>query len=86
MREFSFVPARVEAVVGDTIVWVNRDPVPHTATDTAAVWDSGSVAAEASWQWVPAVAGTWQYLCEYHPTMRGTVSVKPRRPDARSRD
>src|SRR5690606_33799554 len=42
MREFKFVPARVEAAVGDTIVWVNKDAVPHTATDSAAAWDSGS--------------------------------------------
>src|SRR5690606_17213581 len=40
---FAFQPDTVRASLGDTIVWVNRDAVPHTATAREGAWDSGSL-------------------------------------------
>ena len=36
----SFKPDRLTVAVGDTVVWVNKDPFPHTAT-AAGAFDSG---------------------------------------------
>src|SRR5690349_15109293 len=32
VKDIAFAPTDVQAKVGDTIRWRNRDPVPHTAT------------------------------------------------------
>ncbi len=76
MRTFAFAPAELTVAAGDTVVWRNADILPHTAT-AAGRFDSGSVAAGAEWRWV-ATAGEVAYLCTFHPTMKGTVTVTPR--------
>lgn len=75
MRGFAFAPAQLEVALGDTIVWVNRDALPHTATAIDATWDSGEMRANASWGRVAESAGTEDYICAYHPNMRGAVTV-----------
>jgi plastocyanin len=75
MRGFAFVPARVEIAPGDTVVWMNRDVVPHTATREGLAWDSGSIGPGARWQLVASDTGTQSYVCTFHPTMRGAVVV-----------
>jgi plastocyanin len=76
MRDFVFEPAAVEVAVGDTIVWVNRDVVPHTATAETGSWDSGEMRMGARWAWVAEHADTVEYVCAYHPSMRGTIVVR----------
>lgn|SRR5690606_11594106 len=75
MRNFAFEPAVLEASVGDTVEFVNRDIVPHTATAEGA-WDSGSIAAGAQWSTVLEAAGTVEYVCTLHPSMRGRIEVR----------
>jgi plastocyanin len=74
MRNLGFVPAHIDAHVGDTIVWKNEDIFVHTATD-AGVFDTGDIAGGSSGQWVVDEEGTLEYLCTYHTTMRGTITV-----------
>ena len=76
MRTFAFSPAELRVTEGDTVVWRNADILPHTAT-VARRFDSGSVPAGGEWRWV-ATAGDADYLCTFHPTMRGTLTVSPR--------
>lgn len=73
-----FVPATLEVSVGDTVVWVNEDLVPHTATAIAGdtkVFDSGVLPAKATWKYVAAKSGTIPYVCLLHPTMKATLIV-----------
>ena len=72
----AFVPARVVVAPGDRVVWVNRDPFPHTATAAGHAFDSGSIAPERSWQWVARGAGEYDYVCALHPTMKAQVIVQ----------
>ena len=61
---------------GDAVVWVNKDPFPHTATATAkGGFDSGSIAAGASWKRVFAKPGDYAYICTFHPNMKATLHV-----------
>ena len=76
MRGFGFAPAQLVVSAGDTIVWINRDVVPHTATSAVGAWDSGEMRTNASWGWVPTEAGAVDYVCAYHPGMRGTITVR----------
>jgi Plastocyanin len=70
-----FEPESVTVARGDTVVWINKDPFPHTAT-ARKVFDSREIAPGASWKLVPKKAGTYEYVCTLHPTIKGTLTVK----------
>lgn len=59
---------------GDTVIWRNKDIVPHTATGKG--FDSGNLKSGASWSFVFKEKGNYSYICTYHPTMKGTIIVK----------
>ena len=71
-----FVPPALTVKVGDTIVWVNKDPFPHTAVSKEAGLDSKDIAAGASWKFVATTKGEFPYICTLHPTMKGTLRVE----------
>ena len=71
-----FVPERIEVAVGDSITWVNKDPVPHTVTNAAKKIESGTIDPNGKWKYVVRRKGDIDYVCRFHPGMRGTISVK----------
>jgi plastocyanin len=60
---------------GDTIVWTNKDPFPHTVT-APGKFDSHDIAANGSWKYVARTAGEYVYICTLHPNMKGTLKVE----------
>jgi plastocyanin len=50
MEGMAFQPNVIAVAAGDTIVWVNKDMVPHSATSDTAGFDSKVVQAHGSWQ------------------------------------
>ena len=70
-----YVPETLTVRPGDVVVWVNKDPFPHTVT-AAGVFDSGSIAAGKSWRFTAKKPGTHSYLCTLHTTMKGTLRVE----------
>jgi plastocyanin len=70
-----FDPETLDVKAGDTIVWVNKDPFPHTATSTAGGFDSHEIAAGKSWKFTPKETGAFTYVCTLHPTMKATIRV-----------
>jgi len=74
MKNMRFSPATIEIKKGDTVEWKNDDITPHTATGAA--FDSASIAPEASWRHTFTEAGSFPYICTFHPDMKGSVSVK----------
>lgn len=80
MKDLGFTPPGVEVEVGDTIVWVNRDLFPHTATgDSAFGWEVGPLSPGAEGSHVASVPGRFTYHCRLHPTMLGTIVVAAQR-------
>ena len=71
-----FVPETLTVHRGDRVVWVNKDPFPHTVTGRSGGFDSHSIAPDAAWRYVAGKAGTFPYVCTFHPTMTGTLVVK----------
>lgn len=76
IRDFAFSPAELAVLEGDTVVWINHDAAPHTATDSLGNWDSGEIAAGERWTWIAMEAGRFPYLCAYHPSMTGSITVR----------
>lgn len=70
-----FVPQALAVRRGDTVVWVNKDPYPHTAT-ARGVFDSGSIAERGSWKYTARKTGEHPYICTFHPNMTGTLRVE----------
>ena len=75
MEATAFSPGTITVKAGDRVVWVNKDPFPHTAT-AKGVFDSGSIAPNKRWTYTAAKRGEFAYVCTLHPTMRGTLVVK----------
>jgi len=70
----AFSPSTVTIAAGGSVTFVNDDDREHTASGDA--FDTGVLDGGAqSTQSFPA-AGTFSYLCQIHPDMRGTVSVE----------
>ena len=72
----SFKPSDLTVHVGDTVVWKNADPFPHTATATGGAFDSKPLAPSASFTFTPRAKGDYPYKCTLHPTMHGMLHVK----------
>ena len=72
---FEFHPPEVAVGKGDIVVWVNKDPVPHTATAKDAALDSGAIAASGSFRFTATREGRFDYVCTLHPTMKGVLVV-----------
>jgi plastocyanin len=71
-----FSPGSIEVRAGDTVIWKNRDPFPHTATAEAKGFDSREITEGRSWKLVVAKRGRFSYFCTLHRTMKGTLIVK----------
>ena len=72
----TFAPPKVTVAAGDTVVWVNKDPYPHTATSKEGGFDSKELGEGKSFKFVAKKKGDFPYVCTLHPTMTGTITVK----------
>lgn len=73
---FAYGPAELTVKQGTTVVWTNNDVVPHTVTAGNRAFDSGEIAAGKSWRFTASKRGVFLYICTYHPTMKGTLTVQ----------
>lgn len=74
IEEMQFAPARLTVAPGDTVSWINRDVVPHTATAADRSWDSGTLEQGDRWSLVVEDGGSIDYTCLFHPTMSGRLA------------
>jgi plastocyanin len=72
----AFAPTDVTAQVGDTVAWTNKDVVDHTATAQHGEWRVDIKAGKTA-TLVVKKAGSFDYYCEFHPTMTAHLTVKP---------
>ena len=69
-----FSPAVINAKIGDTIEWVNKDILNHTATvkgDWEVLIPAGNSASR-----VLQKVGSFEYYCRFHPNMKARVTVE----------
>ena len=71
-------PSPFTVAAGHDVTWVNRDGTAHTVTsDTAGLFDSGSMAPGGTWTNHFTTPGTYTYYCAFHTFMKGTIVVSP---------
>lgn len=76
IEALQFSPQVIEVAPGDTIVWINKDPFPHTATAQDRSFDSGEIAPKRSWKFKARKKGAFSYICTLHPTMKGSLVIQ----------
>jgi plastocyanin len=77
IKNFAFDPGTLSVKSGQRVTWVNDDPVPHTATNAAKVWDSGQLQPRATFNTIFTMPGVYLYNCTVHPFMEAKIIVSP---------
>jgi plastocyanin len=61
---------------GTTVHWMNNDDEPHTVNSTNNnTLNSGTIGVSGSYSYTFNNTGIYQYHCNIHPEMTGTVIV-----------
>ncbi len=89
MADKAFSPNPINAKVGDTITWTNKDTTFHTVTSGTGTSDTAKgkefdsspglktfIQPSQSFSHKFMTAGEFAYFCQIHPTMVGKVVVK----------
>jgi plastocyanin len=71
-----FSPVEIKAKAGDTVTWINKDIVAHTATVRGGF--DVMIKANASASLVLKKAGIVEYYCRFHPNMKGRITITPK--------
>jgi len=76
MQNLAFSPVETSAKVGDTIEWINKDILTHSATARNDDWDV-TIAANKTVTMVLTKASDVEYYCRFHPNMKGHLTITP---------
>jgi plastocyanin len=69
-------PASTSVKKGTTVKWYNQDSYAHTVTSNdGSTFNSGNLAAGATYSYTANTTGTFSYHCNYHSGMTGTLVV-----------
>ena len=71
-----FSPMHAAVAPGSTVSVTNKDSVTHTLTATGGQFDTGDIGAGQTKTFTaPSKAGTYDYICNIHQYMMGTIVV-----------
>jgi plastocyanin len=74
---FTFSPAMITVSAGTTVIWMNRDDIPHTVVSSdGKTLKSHALDSDDKYFFTFDTAGEYSYFCSLHPHMQGTVIVK----------
>lgn len=78
IQNFAFDPKDLTINVGDTVTWTNKDTASHTATSASAdlKFDSGKLDTNQTFSFTFDKAGSFSYVCSFHPKMMATIVVQ----------
>jgi len=78
IADFRFEPTTLNVTPGTVVKWTNEDSAPHTATrrDGNGSFDTGRLNEGESSEITFDTAGTFEYICEFNPSMEGWITVQ----------
>ena|ERR671937_375183 len=80
VKGFAFSPATLEVTKGTVVTFTNNDSTTHTVTSGANRTKDGKFDKQLSGSTEDSItfdtAGTFEYFCNIHSSMKGTVVVK----------
>lgn len=75
MDKMKFGPLPAGLHKGDSIIWVNKDFLRHTATAADKSFNVDIMPGKSG-KTVLTKSGSIPFACRYHPGMRGVLQVK----------
>ena len=77
IADFLYAPDPATVKAGRRIAINNADSAPHTITEKGGSpsFDSGTVRGKGRGSITFSTPGTFTYYCQFHATMKGTVTV-----------
>jgi plastocyanin len=75
IADFKFDPPQVTVAAGTKLTWANTDSASHTASATDGSFDTGTLDQGDAKDVTLKQPGTYRYVCQFHPFMKGTVKV-----------
>ncbi len=76
MKNIAFDPKAVTVKVGQTITWVDDEPIEHNVVATdGADFKSEVFGQDGTYEFTPKKAGEISYECTLHPGMEGKITV-----------
>ncbi len=77
IKNFMFGPVRLVVSPGETVKVTNKDSATHTLTATDGKFNSGDIRHNETKSFkAPKKKGTYDYICNIHQYMMGTITVK----------
>ena len=73
---FAFNPERLTVKAGTTVIWTNRDDIPHTVVAKAREFKSKVMDTDESYSFTFTTPGEYSYFCSLHPHMTATIVVE----------
>lgn len=70
---FAFHPATITIAPGTTVTWINQDSADHTVAIGGT--ESPRLNESDSWSHTFDAAGTFDYICGIHSSMKGQIVV-----------
>ncbi|MEM7642215.1 MAG: cupredoxin domain-containing protein [Pseudomonadota bacterium] len=75
IQDTAFLPKTLSVARGDTIVFANAGRSPHTATAVDDSFDTGRIGTGQTVAIAVPAAGSIDFICAYHPSMRGRIET-----------
>jgi plastocyanin len=76
ISNFMFSPMHAKVAPGSTVSVTNKDSVTHTLSATAGQFNTGDIGpGQTKTFTAPSKAGTYDYICNIHQYMMGTIVV-----------
>lgn len=76
MRQVALEPREIRIRAGQSVAWLNHDPLVHTVAADDGSWASGDIRPGATFVRQFPRPGRYRYHCEPHPQMRGVIIVE----------
>jgi plastocyanin len=77
ISNFMFSPMHAAVAPGSTVSVTNKDSVTHTLTATGGQFNTGDIGpGQTKMFTAPKKAGTYDYICNIHQYMMGTIVVR----------
>ena len=74
IQNFVFNPETINISIGTTVIWTNKDPMPHRIKSDS--FNSSDLSTDQSFSFKFDKAGIYNYACGLHPSMKGQIIVK----------
>jgi len=78
-KDPGYSPAKITVVIGvnNTVVWKNLDNAIHDEYISGLNVKSPDLNYGDTWSYTFTAPGTYEYVCVYHPWMKGIITVLP---------